>query len=291
MKSLVLAVSVLSLIGSSFLAPAHATHEQKATLAPEKGWLVLEGGGKLRNTEVLKRFVSLAGGSSARLVEIPTASIHNMGRKYDADYIAGEVQWCQGVFGIDQVALLHTDDRKEADADAFVEPLRHANAVWISGGDDKPLYDVYAGTRVEEEIKRLFARGGVVGGTSAGATLLGLRMVEHTSLAGAPSSIMEPSNPEKEAIVGFSLLKHCVIDPHFFNRHRENDMAKFIERNPNLLGLGIDETTAVIVHGEQFEVVGEGQVGVFDGKQHGDKKYVVLSNGQKFDLKNRVVIN
>jgi len=244
-----------------------------------KGWLVLEGGGKLRNTAVLHRFVSLAGGRRARLVLIPTAAIRNMGWQFDAAFVAKETEWAKDVFAIDDVTIVHTYDRKEADTGAFVEPLRRATAVWIEGGDDTPLYDAYAGTLTQKEIRAVLDRGGVVGGTSAGASVLGSMLLK------LPKKTAEASANSGDApVIGFGLFD-SVIHPHFTTRNRQVEMSQFLESHPGLLGLGIDETTAAVIHGDQLEVVGEGSVAVYDGKRHGERDYVALSDGQKFDLR------
>lgn len=232
------------------------------------GWLVLEGGGKLRGTELLRRFIELAGGKNARLVVIPSAAIHNMGRTYNAAFVAHETQWWRDLTGIQDVTLLHTDDPTVADSELFVAPLHKATALFILGGDDAWLYNGYVGTRTETEIRNLFARGGVIGGTSAGATVLGATSYE--------------LNAQQK---GFNLLKNTSVNPHFFNRHREGEMARFVQQHPGILGIGVDESTALFIHGSDAEVVGEGKTAIFDGKPHGDRNYILFSNGDKFDLR------
>jgi cyanophycinase len=260
------AANVIAALFSSFAAAEVA---QKAFAQPPSklGWLVLEGGGKLRGTELLRRFIELAGGKNARLVVIPSAAIHNMGRTYNAALVAHETQWWRDLTGIQDVTLLHTDDRTVADSKLFVAPLRRATALFILGGDDAWLYNIYVGTRTQTEIHNLFERGGAIGGTSAGATVLG-------------ATTYDLPTPRQ----GFNLLKNTSVNPHFFSRHREADMAKFVQQHPAILGIGVDESTAVFIHGSDVEVVGEGNVGIFDGKPHGDRNYILFSNGDKFDL-------
>ena len=256
-------------VAALFFSFAAAGIVQKAFAQPQskQGWLVLEGGGKLRGTEVLRRFIELAGGKNARLVVIPSAAIHNMGRTYNAALVAHETQWWRDLTGIQDVTLLHTDDRTVADSRLFVAPLRRATALFILGGDDAWLYNSYVGTRTETEIHNLFERGGVIGGTSAGATVLG-------------ATAYDLRTPRQ----GFNLLKNASVYPHFFRRHREADMARFVQQHPGILGIGVDESTALFIHGSDVEVVGENNVGIFDGKPHGDRNYILFSNGDKFDL-------
>jgi cyanophycinase len=275
-----------SFVASSVGAESVAEQTSGPGFGPEKGWLVLEGGGKLRNTEVLKRFVSLAGGAGARLVEIPTAAIHNMGSTYDSAYMQRQTQWIHDVFGISDIAILHTYDRREADQDTFVQPLRRATAVWIEGGDHETLIDAYVGTQTEREIKQLIGRGGVVGGTSAGAMVLASFVMTQLPRASTNELHLDPSR-----LQGFGLLKASVVDPHFFNRHREKDLPMILALHPDLLGVGIDETTAGVIHGDTLDVIGEGRVAIFDGKPHEGKEYLSLSNGQRLDLKTRTLSN
>ena len=135
--------------------------------AQVNGYLVIQGGGALTN-EVKERFVALAGGPRARFVYIPTAlSDAQIG---DAEKRGAAI--AKG-FGIAGVTVLHTRDRVRANSPGFVEPLRHASGVLIEGGRQWRLADAYLDTAVEREIKALLARGGVVCGGSAGATIQG----------------------------------------------------------------------------------------------------------------------
>jgi cyanophycinase len=91
-------------------------------------------------------------------------------------------------------------------------------------------------------------------------------------------------------MVGFGVLKDVTVYPHFFVRHAEKDMLDVVGCHPELLGIGIDEGAAIVVHDDQFEVIGEGIVAIFDGKTRSKKKLLTLSPGQKFDLKKRTTI-
>jgi cyanophycinase len=248
------------------------------TAGPEKGWLVIDGGGE--PDAVKKRFVALAGGPDANFVLIPTAMD-------DADleklgYIRGQGKgWAQR-WGIHDghLTMLHARDKARANSEYFIESLRKASGVWIMGGRQWRLADAYLDTAVESEIKRLLLRGGVVGGSSAGATIQGSYLVR-----GDPKTneiVMSPGHEK-----GFGLLSNSAIDQHVNTREREHDLVKVIEKHPELLGLGIDEGAAIVVHGDSFEVIG-GQVGIYDGKQHEGSLYYFLSPGQIFNLKERV---
>ncbi|HWZ43553.1 MAG TPA: cyanophycinase [Candidatus Saccharimonadales bacterium] len=257
-----------------------ADYDHSPTVGPVKGSLVIVGGGSLP-PEITKRFVSLAGGPEANFVLIPTAQANFSEQD--------ELKAFSRRFGVSHVTLLHTKDRSRADSSEFVGPLRHASGVWIEGGRQWRLADAYLGTSVEREIKALLARGGVVGGSSAGATIQGSYLVR-----GASGDAKDPDGDNtimmaKGHEVGFGLLPNSAIDQHVIARHRENDLNSVMAAHPGLLGLGIDESTAVVVHGDEFEVIGLSKVLVHDGKPHGDREYSILSAGQKFNLKQRAV--
>ena len=137
---------------------------------PSDGSLVIVGGGQL-GPEIVGRFVDLAGGPDAEVVVIPTATETD---PVDAKR-AGE-RFARA-FGFKNVTVLHTRDRAEADTEEFVAPLKKARAVWFDGGRQWRLVDSYLGTRTQREIEAVLARGGVIGGTSAGATIQGSYLV------------------------------------------------------------------------------------------------------------------
>jgi cyanophycinase len=214
------------------------------------------------------RFLELAGGKGkARLVVIPTASL----LAHTTRVFKGFNYWKDQ--GVTSVALLHTLDRKEADDPAFVKPLTEATAVWLSGGDQDRLLKVYHGTLVERELHRLLARGGVIGGTSAGAAAMSGVMIVG-------------GNPMAQVGRGFGFLPEVVIDQHFQNRNRLQRLLGVLARNPTCLGLGIDEDTAVVVHGSRGTVVGRADVRMCLPPQGGRPPSVrILKAGQTIDLR------
>ena len=161
----------------------------------------------------------------------------------------------------------------EADSDEFVAPLRAASGVWISGGRQWRLVDSYFNTRTLRELRALLDRGGVIGGTSAGATIQGSYLVRG---AREGNQIMMAKGYEE----GFGFLKNVAIDQHILARHRENDLVAVIEAHPELLGLGIDEATAIVVQGDRFEVIGKSVVGIYDGKDHDGKSLLSAIAGR-----------
>jgi cyanophycinase len=155
------------------------------------------------------------------------------------------------------VTLLHTRDRAEADSDAFARVLDNADGVWISGGRQWRLADAYLGTRTQEALARLLDRGGVIGGSSAGATIQGSFLARGDT---SDNHVMMGSHRE-----GFGFLKNTAVDQHLLQRNRHFDLIEVIEAHPHLLGIGIDEDTAIIVRGDAFIVVGSGYVAIYDG--------------------------
>jgi cyanophycinase len=266
------------------LQPLLATeYDHSPTLGPQNGYLIVHGGGKI-NAGIAAKFVDLAGGPTANFVVIPTAASD---QQLELDK---QPAWFEQVFGAKHVTVLHTRDRNRANSEDFVEPLRHASGVWIKGGRQWRLADAYLGTAVEREIKALLARGGVVGGSSAGATIQGSFLVRgdagNAKNPDGDNHIMMAPGHE----VGFALLENSAIDQHVIVRHRESDLDQVIAAHPHLLGIGIDETGAIFVHRDGFEVIGDKHVLVHDNKDHDGKRYVVLSPGQKFNLKNRSIM-
>ncbi|HLK48380.1 MAG TPA: cyanophycinase [Bryobacteraceae bacterium] len=245
-----------------------------ASIGPSHGYLVIVGGGAV-GTEITRRIIDLAGGPGAPMVFIPTAEEGTPTITAEKTFLAKA--------GVQHVTILHTRDPKVADTEAFVAPLLAARAVWFEGGRQWRLADAYLNTRTERELFRVLERGGVIGGSSAGATIQGSFLVR-----GAPEGNTIMIAPGHEQ--GFGMLRDAAIDQHVLTRHRENDLDPVIAQFPKLLGIGIDESTAIVVHGNQFEVIGTSKVLIHDAKypaQPDGKRYYVLSAGDRFDLKHR----
>jgi cyanophycinase len=245
---------------------------------PERGALVIVGGGKV-GPEILGRLFDLAGGKDAPLVVIPTA---NGADDYPADW-PGLKMFRD--FGVTNITVLHTKDRRVADSEDFVRPITTAKAVWFVGGRQWRLVDSYLHTRTEREIARVLERGGVVAGSSAGASILASYMVR-----GAVENnfiMMAPGYEE-----GFGLITGVAIDQHMLTRNRQEDLEEVVEKHPELLGIGLDESTAIVVQGQQFEVIGASKIAVHDGRivkgaqerNGGRKKYFFMGPGEKYDL-------
>jgi cyanophycinase len=240
------------------------------------GTLVIAGGGQLV-PEILERFFAAAGGKDAPVVYIPTAS------EAVADDPAEAKQLRK--FGTN-VAVLHARDRKTADDPAFSDVLVKAKGVWFGGGRQWRFVDAYEGTLTEKRFREVLARGGVIGGTSAGASIQGEMMPRGHPLG---NTVMAAEGYER----GFGFLPGAAIDQHFFARKRTADMTGLMKQYPNWLGVGIDEATAVVVTGHTAEVIGKSKAAFYDhrnGPPAGEVDYVVVPAGGKYDLKARVVV-
>lgn len=257
-------------------APATAQQMQSGppTVGPERGSLVVVGG-NMQSPEIYKRFIELAGGPDAPLVMIPTAGGEE---EYD-EFYRGLNAWRAN--GARNLVILHTTDPKVADTDAFVAPLKTAHGVFFFGGRQWRLVDAYAGTKTETEIRRVLERGGVIGGSSAGASIQGSFLVRGDTES---NTIMMGDHQ-----VGFGYLKNVGIDQHVLRRNRQFDLIEVVEAHPELLGVGLDENTAIVVQGDEAQVIGASYALIYDNRSTTGKegKFYFLAPGDRFNLATR----
>jgi cyanophycinase len=207
------------------------------------GSLVIIGGNGA-TPAIWDRFMELAGGDSAVIVYFPTASAGNIDTTDNSSLRTWRERKPKSA------VIMHTRSRDTANTDAFVAPLRNATGVWFGGGVQSRITDAYLGTKTEEALKDVLRRGGVVGGTSAGAAIMTEVMITG-------------GNPEATLGKGFGLLPGSVADQHFTQRNRQPRLVGVLAKHPTLVGFGIDEATALIVHGSRnLEVLGRGRVNV-----------------------------
>ena len=189
------------------------------------GSLVICGGGTLPE-EIRAKFVELAGGEETQLVVIPTAN--GRADRQNAGRVDG---WIDD--GLKSITVLHTRNRNTANRERFVAPLKTATAVWFEGGAQSRIADAYLGTAVERELNALLQRGGVIGGTSAGAAIMSRTMIAR-------------NNPVPDVQTGFQLLPGTIIDQHFLKRNRQPRLRRALHDHPGLFGLGIDESQPLL---------------------------------------------
>jgi cyanophycinase len=234
---------------------------------PVRGTLLIIGGGE-RGIEIQNAAVRF-GGKPSRWVYIPTAMS-------DVDLPKAEPPAFIRRSGA-SLTVLHTRDRTVADSEAFTAPLRAATAVFIDGGRQWRLVDAYRGTRTETELRAVLDRNGLIAGTSAGATIQGSYLIR-----GSPQSNRILMAPGYER--GFGYLSNVAIDQHVTQRGRERDLSVVVAAHPGLLGIGIDESTAIVVQGNILTVIGRGLVRITDGSDHGGLLFYTLNPGTRFDL-------
>ncbi len=260
------------------------------------GTLFIIGGGK-RPAYMIEKFVELCGKEKANLVVIPMAS----GDPLDV----GEYQKKQFEDnGAGKVSYIYCN-RDEANADTIIAKMDGCNSVFFSGGDQNRLTEVLLNTKLLERIKEIYREGGVIGGTSAGAAVMSQIMITGDEILADSSanSFAEIRANNIKHTEGFGFIDNAIIDQHFIYRKRHNRLISLTLEYHKLLGIGIDESTAIIVNGDIFQVLGDYQVIVFDaGKavdiKQNDKGYLsagnikmhILSNGDRFNLSKREVI-
>ncbi len=254
---------------------------------PEKGTLVIQGGGSAEGTGIMETFINLAGGKDANIVIVPTAGGNRTQDGKIQVYEEARIIAPWKALGLTNVRMLHTHDPKVANTEEFAKVLRDAKGVWFNGGRQWNVVDSYANTLTLQEFRKVLERGGVIGGSSAGATIQGDYLVRG-AIAG--SEIVMTPEPEHEH--GFAFLRRSAIDQHINTRNRWDDIIPVIKKYPNLLGIGLSEGTAIVVTGDRFQVIGKWKVAIHDNTrvyQPWEKPYYVLSTGDVYNMKTRTV--
>lgn len=270
-----------------FLVSLSVMAQEQSTTGPENGNLIIAGGGTM-GPEITNTFINLAGGKDALIVVIPTAGGQDT---YDDDvWFAKQLR----EYGCTRVTVLHTYDRTMADSDEFTLALKEATGIWFSGGRQWRLVDAYAGTETERVFWEVLDKGGVIGGTSAGATIQGSYLVRGDTQT---NQIMMGDHEK-----GFGFIKNIAIDQHVLARNRQFDMFEILDSRPELLGIGLDESTAIVVHQNTFKVIGQSNVLIYDGNfwsrdsndiEHPpniERPFYFLQKGDTYHLKDRKVI-
>jgi cyanophycinase len=258
-----------------------------------RGHLVLIGGGE-KPPEALRKFVELAGGPHALIVAIPTAST-------EPDTGAYYVKLFREEYGCANVVALEIKSKADAMRADYAELARRAGGVFFGGGDQIRITNALLGTPVGAAIADAFNRGAVIGGTSAGTACQSDPMI-----TGEGDFKVIRAN-SVELWHGFGFFRGVVVDQHFIARQRSNRLISVILEHPDLLGVGVDEDTAVWVRPDDtFQVMGWSCVMVLDAKGaevtrkpvdtgldllgvHGLKVQILLP-GERYDLVRRAVI-
>ncbi|MEJ6644221.1 MAG: cyanophycinase [Akkermansiaceae bacterium] len=247
----------------------------------ENGTLLIVGGGRTP-AGLMSRFITLAGGAqNAKLVYVPCSESEEVsaGQPMVSSWEA---------IGVKSATFIHTKDRNKANRDEeFLAALKDATGVWFGGGRQWNFSDSYYGTKAHELMKDVLKRGGVIGGSSAGASIQARYLARATPIGN--SQIMAPGYERG----GLGFISGVAIDQHFTQRSRQKDMTQLVKRYPQMLGIGLDEATAIEVRKSIAKVVGNGRVFFYDtAAQVKDSQvaYVALPAGSVYDLAKRKVM-
>lgn len=230
-----------------------------------RGTLFIVGGGS-QPEELVRRFVDLAGGPGrARIAILPMAT--------SAAVEAGEEKEAQlDSLGADSFVL--NFNRAQADDDSLVRRLRTATGIWFPGGDQSLLTAALGGSAALSAIRESYYAGAVVGGTSAGAAVMSDSMITgnqfYPGLAGPvdSSSFSRIARRAIEIVPGFGFLRNAIVDQHFIRRQRANRLISVVLERPSLLGVGVDEGTALQVPPDgKWQVSGRGAVMILDARR------------------------
>lgn len=263
--------------------------------ALRRGPIMAIGGAedKLDDKIILSTFAQLAGGSSARIAILPTASsIESAGERYKAIFLG---------MGVRSADVAFIAEREDANDEETLEVLQDATGIFMTGGNQMRLSTVVGGTKAAAMVRNRNDAGAIIAGTSAGASILSSHMVAFGASGGIPKQRMA------QMVAGFGLVPEMIIDQHFRQRDRIGRLLMFVAANPGLLGVGIDEDTAALISSNDvLEVIGRSSVTIVDGtemysdifqvKAHGGitvsgAQLHVLTAGRRFDLKSRRLLD
>jgi len=220
-----------------------------------KGNLVIIGGAEDKEGEciILKKLVELAGGRDGNLVILTAATEEPKatGDQYTSIFSR---------LGIEDINVVDIQTREDANNKKNVELIEKATCIFFTGGDQLRITSIMGGTLAERMLQKVYERGVVIAGTSAGASVMSETMITAGNDDDAPKKCTLKMAP------GLGLLKDVVIDQHFAQRGRIGRLLTAIAQNPHVLGIGIDEDTAIVVKPDStFEVIGSHAVTIIDG--------------------------
>lgn len=246
------------------------------------GTLIIVGGGGMPRG-LMSQMVEMAGGKDAKMVYVPCSENEDVGTRHGM-----VAQWKR--MGVKSATFIHTKDRNVANDESFYEPLKDATGVWFGGGRQWNFADSYYGTKTHEMMKKILERGGVIGGSSAGASIQGRFLARATPVGN--TRILAPGYERG----GLGFIGGVAIDQHFSQRGRQKNMTQLVTKYPQLLGIGLDEATAIIVNKSEAKVVGRGRVFFYDQRTKdgqanvSEKDYSALAKGGVYDLAKRKVV-
>lgn len=260
---------------------------------PNAGALLMIGGAedKVGNRTILRRFVELAGGAQSHIAIIATASeIYDVvSRIYERIFLE---------LGADKVQVLKLYSREQCCNEQMLAPIADATGIFLTGGNQLKLMTILGGTPAATRIRRAYRAGCVVAGTSAGASAVCQHMMAYGMSGITPRKAMMHFAP------GLGLINRLLVDQHFGARGRTGRLVTALAHNPYLLGVGLDEDTAIEVNPQRMmTVLGRGSVTIVDGtdmtyndiyriSDHApltihNMRFHLLTHGYQFDITHR----
>jgi cyanophycinase len=250
-------------------------------VGPPRGTLIGTGGGT--TPEIMAEFIKAAGGPNALIIVIPTSSAFggdSTGLLVGRRVVGGvaiepteeDVMAPLKSAGAKNVQVLHTRERNTANSDSFVGPLKRATGVWTTGGNPDLFMDAYGGTKTEQELRNLLERGGVIGGPSAGAIILGSK---------------GPPSPANRTYFGFA--RGVVFWPHMTTMNQLPAFQTHASQHPEVINLAADEPTGWLIRGDIATIIGAGNAFVYGDDPGNSQQYITLHRGDQYNLATRAV--
>lgn len=261
-----------------------------------KGNLIIIGGAedKYGESEILKQVVEAAGGTDASIMVLTTATEKPL-------EVGNEYRKVFQRLGVKNIEVLDISSRNEANSDEYVQKINKCTGIFLTGGDQLRITSIIGGTKAHRALLKAYSNGVVIAGTSAGASVMSGTMIvdgDNNEPARKCTLKMAP---------GLGLLKDAIIDQHFDQRGRIGRLLCGVAENPYILGIGIDEDTAIRVYPDaHLEVLGTNAVTIIDGRSIKssnvselkpdeilaitDVTLHVLPFGYGYDMKNRKVL-
>jgi len=261
-----------------------------------KGNLIIIGGAedKYGESRILKQVVEAAGGSDASIMVLTTATEKPL-------EVGNEYRMAFQRLGVKDIEVLDINSRNEANNDEYVQKISRCTGIFLTGGDQLRITSIIGGTKAHRALLKAYSDGVVIAGTSAGASVMsGTMIVDGDSNEPARKCTLKMAP-------GLGLLEDAIIDQHFDQRGRIGRLLCGVAENPYILGIGIDEDTAIRVYPDaHLEVLGSNAVTIIDGRSIKssnvselkpdeilaitDVTLHVLPFGYGYDLKNRKVL-
>ena len=267
--------------------------DSKAKSLPNqpRGTLLLIGGGEDRKGEkrILQCFAQRAGGGAVAVITAASSDPHGLFEEYLSGFRD---------LGVDRIAHIHVEGREQGADESLIEKIRSADGIFFSGGDQARFTSKVGGTLICDAIRERYEEGAIIGGTSSGASIM-----PETMIVGGDGDESHRIQMSLMMAPGLGLLGGVIVDQQFAQRGRIGRLLGAVAQNPRILGLGIDEDTAVLFDGAEFKVLGSGAVYVADARAMTytniseeepdrvmsafDIKIHVLSDGDKFNFDER----